>query len=124
MKNFLFFVAGMATMFVIILLIGLINQYEGDGYPGLTIFEKEGSCICRSQLEVFQVLEPNMALVRPSNNIDEMFNFKLLIGDENTHFYDEQKINIPNGKCAKQIGTYQYEAKNGVMKTVPVVEIK
>ena len=124
MKNFLIFVAGMVTMFVIILLIGLVNQYGGDGYPGLTILEEEGACISKSQLEVFQVIEPNMALVRPANNIDEMFNFKLLIGEENSHFYDQQKINIPNGKCVKQIGTYQYEAKNGVMKTVPAVEIK
>ena len=48
----------------------------------------------------------------------------LILGDENTHFYDEQKTIIPNGKCLKQVGTYQYEAKNGVMKTVPAVEIK
>ena len=40
------------------------------------------------------------------------------------HFYDEQKITIPSGKCAKQVGIYQYHTKNGDMKTVPAVEIK
>ena len=43
---------------------------------------------------------------------------------ENSHFYDEQKITIPSGKCAKQVGIYQYHTKNGDMKTVPAVEIK
>lgn len=127
-KNILIFIAGMITMFIIILLIGIVNQYGGDGYPGLTIFEEDGACIdSAKQIEIFQTLEPDIALAHTQKKkydyfVDEIL--VLMLGDENTHFYDKQRIIIPNGKCAKQVGTYQYEAKNGVMKTVPAVEIK
>ena len=129
MKNFLIFIAGMITMFVIILLIGAINQYGGDGYPGLTLFEKEGACISNAkQIKIFQTLEPDIALAHTQKKMDAFLDLDdtliLILGDENSHFYDEQKITIPNGKCAKQVGTYQYNTKNGVMKTVPAVEIK
>ena len=129
MKNFFIFIAGMITMFIIILLIGAINQYGGDGYPGLTIFEKEGACINNAkQIKIFQTLESDLALAHTQKKMDAFLDLDdtlvLILGAENTHFYDEQKITIPNGKCAKQVGTYQYNAKNGVMKTVPAVVIK
>jgi len=31
---------------------------------------------------------------------------------------------MPSGKCAKHIGTYEYRAKNGMDKTVPVVSVE
>jgi hypothetical protein len=46
----------------------------------------------------------------------------LFIADENTHYYDDQIISVPRGKCVRQIGTYQYETKMGY-KTVPAVAI-
>lgn len=129
MKTFLTFIAGMATMLVLVIILGvLFNSLNGDGYPGLTIFEKDGKCIAGArQIKVMQTLEPDMALshakTQPNAIFDENEVLVLLLGDENANFYDDQKINIPKDKCARQVGTFQYEAKNG-MKTVPAVKIK
>ncbi len=128
MKNILIFISGMVTMFVLIILFGAImNPSSNSGYPGLTLFEEEGKCMNAKQLQVMQVIEPNMALshakTRPNEIYDPNEILVLLIGGETTNYYDDQKINVPKGKCVKQIGTYKYEAKMG-MKTVPAVEIK
>ena len=131
-KNIFIFIAGMITTllieFIISFIIGVTSQSNG-GYPGLTLFEKDGACISSTKnIEIFQTLGPDIALAHTKKKLDSSLELDdiliLLLGDENAHFYDKQKITIPKGKCAKQIGTYQYEAKNGVMKTVPAVEIK
>ena len=48
----------------------------------------------------------------------------LLINYDGKSYYDEQKIKIPAGKCARQRGTYQYTTRNDMFKTVPVVVIE
>ena len=129
LKSLLIFIAGMVTMFVIMVVIGIsMNSSNNGNYPGLTLFEEEGKCINAKQLEVMQTLEPNMALSIAKTQPNSLYYpneiLVLLLGDEkNSNYYDDLKINIPKGKCAKQIGTYQYEAKMG-MKTVPAVTIK
>ena len=128
MKNILIFIAGMITMFILIVLFGAItNLSSNSGYPGLTIFEEEGKCTNARQIKIMQTLEPNMALAhaktQPNAIYDENEILVLLLGDEKANYYDDQKINIPKGMCAKQVGTYQYEAKMGI-KTVPAVTIK
>ena len=130
-KNILIFLAGMITTllleFIIGFIIGITNQSNGS-YPGLTLFEQDATCIDAKQIKIFQTLEPNMALARaitkPNAIYDENETLVLIIGDENTHYYDEQKVNISPGKCAKQIGTYQYPTKQEIYKTVPAVKIK
>lgn len=128
LKNILIFIAGMVTMFIITILLGVaINSSNDNGYPGLTIFEEEGKCTSARQIQIMQTIEPNMALAHAKtqpNAIDDPNEILvLLLGDEKTNYYDDQKINIPKGMCAKQVGTYQYEAKMG-MKTVSAVTIK
>lgn len=128
MKNILIFVAGMVTMFIIMILLGVaVNSSNDNGYPGLTIFEEEGKCTSARQIKIMQTLEPDKALAHTKTQPNAIYDpneiLVLLLGDEKTNYYDDQKIDIPKGKCAKQVGTYQYEAKSG-MKTVPVVTIK
>ena len=129
LKNILIFVAGMVTMFILMVLFGLaVNSSSNSGYPGLTIFEEEGKCTGARQIKIMQTLEPNMALAhaktQPNAIYDENEILVLLLGDENASYYDDQKINIPKGMCAKQVGTYQYESRELGMKTVPTVTIK
>ena len=59
-EKFFMFILGMMTMFIIMYLLTSTNVYDESGYTGVTIFEKEGTCIGKEQLEVFQVLNPNM----------------------------------------------------------------
>ena len=127
MKKFLIFIAGfvagiLATI-LIVFLFYVANQPSDDGVLGLTLFPEKGECITiKSEMKVLQVIEPNMALAIASDYRDGMV--VLFINYEGKSYYDEQKIKIPAKKCARQIGTYQYHAKNGMDKTVPAVVIE
>ena len=125
-KNILIFIAGMIATLLLEIFIGIISA--ANNIPGLTLFEKEGSSINAKQIEIFQTIAPNVALAYAKANpyaiYDDNNLFVLILGDENTNYYDDQKINIPRGKSVKQIGTYQYKNAQGIYKTVPAVEIK
>ncbi len=126
LKNILIFLAGMAAMFVIMI---TMVPTPGDGLPGLTLFkdQTQEKVIDAKQIEIFQVIEPNKALADVTNKPYEIYDpdkiLVLIIGDEKTTYYDDEKIDIPEGKCLKQIGIFQYESKSGTQKTVPVVSI-
>ena len=48
----------------------------------------------------------------------------LLVNYEGKSYYNKQKIQVPAKMCARQIGTYQYQTKMEIQKTVPVVVIE
>ena len=134
MKKFLIFIGGFVTgilaTFLVAFLINMKNQ-SNDGLQGLTVFPQKGECITTaSEIDILQVLKPNMALATTvkygeygvRQYSDEIV--VLLINHEGETYYDQQKINIPANKCARQIGTYQYTAKNNDVKTVPAVVIE
>ncbi len=126
MKRFLIFiggfVAGILATLLFAFLISVSNQ-PNNGLLGLTIFPEKGECITtQSEIEVFQVIKPNMALVKADNHFDGIM--ILLINHDGKTYYDNQKIKIPANKCARQIGTYQYTTKIGMDKTVPAVVIE
>ena len=126
MKNvFIFiggFVVGVLATFLVEPSIYVENE-PNDGLIGLTIFPEKGECITKNKIEVFQVLKPNMALATTGKMYDGIV--VLLINYEDKAYYDEQKIQIPANKCARQIGTYQYTTKlHEFKKTVPVVVIE
>lgn len=47
----------------------------------------------------------------------------LIVNDEGKYYYDDQIIEIPEGKVARQVGIYQYPTRNEDVKTVPIIEI-
>jgi hypothetical protein len=102
----------------------IVNKDEK--LTGITLFpkKKEGEIIAKEKeiLKVFQILKPNAALVKAGSFSNEIL--MLLLGDDDDLYYDDQKITIPEGKSAKQVGVYQYNTKNGELKTVPAVKIK
>ena len=127
MNKILIFLAGMATMFMLMVAVGpTTNSTDDNGHPGLKLFEKGGQTIVAKQVRIMQVIKPNMALAHSTEKPDEIYDrdqiLVLLLGDKNTSYYDDQKINIPEGKSLKHVGMFQYEAKSG-SKTVPAVEI-
>ena len=84
------------------------------------MFSETGECIeSTGEIKVFQVLAPDIALARTGDWI-----IVLLINYEGKTYYDKQKITIPDNKCARQVGTYQYTTKDGMGKTVPAVVIE
>ncbi len=126
MKSFLFFiggfVAGILATFLFAYLTSVADK-PNDGLIGLTKFSEKGECVpTKTQLEIFQVLEPNMALAETGNYPDRIM--VLLINYDGKSYYDNQKIIVPSKKCARQIGTYQYMTRMGIGKTVPAVVIE
>ena len=102
----------------------IVNKDEK--LTGITLFpkKKEGETIAKEKetLKVFQILKPNATLVKTGGFPNEKL--MLLIGEDDDLYYDDQKISIPEGKSAKQVGIYQYTTKNGQLKTIPAVKIK
>lgn len=93
------------------------------GLIGLTIFPQKGDCIIsKGEIEIFQVIQPNMALAETGKYPHRII--VLLINHDGKSYYDNQKITVPTKKCARQIGTYQYTTKMGIEKTVPAAVIE
>lgn len=126
MKKFLLvfggFVAGIIGTVIVAYFISSANSPK-DEFTGLTMLSEKGECIrTEGEIEVFQVIKPNIALARTGDYSEGIF--VLLINNDGKTYYDEQKITIPDNKCARQVGTYQYTTKNGMEKTVPAVVIE
>lgn len=125
MKNFLIFIAGFVSGVIFLFLIAVFssgNAGNATNIPGLTLFDQPAEVIDSPSFEVLQVIGNN-ALANAEGNYGLYTGMVVFfIADENVHYYDDQIINVPNGKCVRQIGTYQYETKVGY-KTVPAVVI-
>lgn len=123
MNKFLVFLGGFVTGILVTFFAAYmftIANKPNDGLIGLTIYAETGDCIeIDGQLKVFQVLAPNMALAMAKD-----FLVVLLVNNEGKTYYDDQRIKIPDNKCARQIGSYQYGTASTFQKTVPAVEIK
>jgi hypothetical protein len=147
MKRFLIFIGGFVAGVLATILVGYLlviaNKPIDDGLIGLTVFPEKGECVENTskrkstEIDIFQVVEPNMALGNIKNYTDKKMyggdNYRdydigndvvvLLINYDGKTYYDDQKIDATN-KCIRQIGTYQYTAKIGIEKTIPAVAIE
>ena len=97
-----------------------VNLSKNSGIIGLEMFEEPGEIMDYSQFEVFQVLESGCALANADNTFDATV---FIIPNEKQQFYDNQKILLKNDQCAQRIGTYRYDTKMGIERTVPAVKI-
>ena len=127
MKKFLIFLAGFisgaAVLLGVLLLIAKGVENNSSRIQGLTLFEQPGEVMTAKSYEVLQVVDGGNALANAESSYDTYFGMVVLfLADENTNYYDDQIIKVPQGKCVRQVGTYQYPTKNGY-KTVPAVKI-
>lgn len=133
MKSFLVFLSGFicGVIFLIMFACILVNinssTTDTDADNGITMLEHDGDCVSSNSFEVMEVLENGNALAveKVPFYSDDVFSngiIVLFLADENKSFYDEQKIKVPKGECAVQIGIYKYY--DGTNKTVPIVTIK
>lgn len=123
MKKFWVFILGITTGVVLTMLFaGVSYIFSTGGNSGLNMFEQPGDClVSKSNLKIFQVLEPNAALAMIKDDFSS--GVYLLVNDGDTSYYDDQVIKLPSGKCFKQIGTYQYTTTEDRLKTVPIVQV-
>lgn len=126
-KFILTYVAGIVTGIVLLFIVSFFitkSQAISASNNDVVIFEKPRGIVPGWGFEVMQVLPDGSALATVDDTESgNMGTVVLFIGDENTSYYDGQKINVPSGKVAKQIGTYSYTTRSEINKTVPIVEI-
>lgn len=118
----MFYIAGVLTTLFVLFLIYVGNQPAELGRQGLTMFAEKGDVISTSQLKVFQVLEPNMALAHTSESYNGIV--VLVVNEEGKYYYDDEIIKIPAQKRVRQVGVYKYNTENNFKKTIPVVRVE
>lgn len=112
-------VSGIALTFIVLYLMAGCSSSNGVKY-----FEKPGDCISTNSFKVFQVLDDGVALANEIEEYDLPTGIVvLLINKDGKYYYDDQVIEIPEGKCARQVGVYTYPTKMEIERTVPIVEI-
>jgi hypothetical protein len=122
-----FIVGILATIFSLFVISSATNHDDalasGETLSGLTTLPSKGKCIMKGEkVKIFQTLRPNIALATSGNYQDEIL--ALLVNYDGDIYYDNLEINMPKDKCARQFGTYQYETKDSILKTVPAVIIE
>ena len=125
-KFILTYVAGIVTGCVLLLVIGCIINAKNSSAEkeDIVMFDSPRNAVPGKSFKVVQVLPDGNALASVDNVYDDNFGVVVLfLGDESTSYYDDQKIEIPKGKVAKQIGNYSYMSRMNIEKTVPVVKI-
>jgi hypothetical protein len=147
MKRFLIFiggfVAGVLATIVVGYLLVIAKKPIDYGLIGFTVFPQKGECVKTTskskstEIDILQVVEPNMALGNVKyyterklydNEIYHDYDIEnevmvLLINYDGKTFYDDQKIDVSK-KCMRQIGSYKYTTNMGLEKTVPAVVIE
>lgn len=112
------FVSGIVFLFLVLLIIG--KTYATN--DGMTYFEKPGKCISTKDFEVMQVVGEGYALAREKKGY--VGGILVLVTNENGElYYDDQIIEVPKGKCMRQIGVYEYQTRMETIKTVPIVQV-
>lgn len=124
-KSILIYVGGIVTgiIFTFAFLYLLASRNTNGGYSdNIVLFEKPQQKLNVSSFEIMQVL-PNGNALATVEDFSNLGMVVLFLADNETSYYDDQKINVPSGKFVMQIGTYKYNTANNFEKTVPVIKI-
>lgn len=123
-KFILTYVAGIVTGCIVFFVISCIIVANNSSKDDVVMFDKPRNTVPGKTFKVFQVFSDGSALSSGDDSSGYNLGLNVLfLGDESTSYYDDQKIEIPKGKVARQIGNYSYTTNMGVEKTVPIVEI-
>lgn len=136
MKKWMIFVLGVFVGMIIVGFAGLLkltsetnvsNDIETtmEENDGITMFEDPGEVVKDKSFEVFQVLAKDAALVHGESDIEGVYAgiIYLLMNKSGEYYYDEQIVKVPKGSVARQVGIFQYNTRNDMTKTVPIITI-
>ena len=120
MNKWLIFWGGVVTGVVLTFLFAFFfSTSHSNSNDGITWFEKPGDVIDVKSFTVFQVLDKDAALVNGAfTGI-----VYLLTNEDGKYYYDDELIEVPEGKVARQVGIYQYQTESKFEKTVPIIQI-
>ena len=104
---------GVIVTFVLVGILGIvISANDSNSAENLTFFEEPGEVMSDTSYEVCEVLEDTAAIAYGEK-------LRVLVWQEKGYpYYDRQIINLPKGKCFRQVGIYK-----DVINTLPVVTI-
>lgn len=122
LKYILTYVGGVLTGVVLVfgLLLALGMSQQGQAIvndKNLVLYETPQGIVDGQYFRVIQVL-PNGNALALTNGYGATV---LLLCDESTSYYDDEKVRVPMGMQAVQIGTYRYTNRENFVKTVPVI---
>lgn len=123
-KFVLTYVGGIVTGVVMLFVLGIIVNASQDAAfadDDVVMFDQPRSTVGAREFHILQVL-PNGNALATAEDMDYVGTVVLFLANDATAYYDNQKIIVPVGKCLKQIGSYTYENRQEMIKTVPVVE--
>jgi len=140
MKKWMFYLGGLVTGIVLSLVVSFSikespnkmiktktekeAQIEHEKKDDVTYFNEPGEIFEETKFHVFQVVAKNAALVTAMTSELDLFGTTFAIYNrEGEYYYDNEIITVPKGKAARQMGIYQYRGNDGIIKTVPVIEI-
>ncbi len=128
MKKFVIFLAGIITGVILTILVAYImtNPVEPESNDNITMFKERGNIMEERSFKIFQTIDENHALAS-GVSADKLGLYLgltvMIIGEEDSHFYDEQIIKTTSSKRFYQVGTYKYQAQSGDYKTVPIISL-
>ena len=122
-KFILTYVGGIVTGAILMIVVAYFMSRYNNVDPvdevdqNVELYEKPQQVIKTHKLKVFQVLEDGSALARVEldmeNPDDDNYGLVVLfLSDENSTYYDDQIISVPEGKCLRQVGTYHYMTRH------------
>lgn len=133
MNKFWTFIAGaFSGILLTIVVLFVIDSAKGESsIPGLTTFEEKGPMMEAERYSIIQTLSDSYALAMEISldrfndfdisSLPSMLTPVLLIGDEDSHFYDGLEVKVSKNRRFYQVGTYRYETQSENWKTVPAV---
>ena len=131
-KFILTFVAGLVTGVILVFAFGynvaMSDRNNSSSDNVVQMFDTPKQEIKADEFKIFQVLPDGSALASYDEIISkegyiEYGTVVFFPASNEAAYYDSQIITLPKGKCFKQIGTYRYTTKDGMMKTVPAIDI-
>lgn len=120
---------GIVITVIVLAVIGVAMNAKNDPGTrmtnGMSFFDAPGDIVEPSSVKVFQALGDGAALAECKGDGNYIYTGPnvLLYNEDGQPYYDEQVINVPQGKCFRQVGIYRYPTKGGTDKTVPIVMI-
>jgi len=86
---------------------------------------RNAKCEDIQSFKVFQVLD-RFVLANVCNESDTIYCFGHIVyipKEKGKIYYDDQMIIVKSGECPVYVGTYKYQTRDGLLKTVPIVKI-
>lgn len=117
------FLSGVIVTIIVLVIIGLARQNNGN-LTGAKMFDEPGKVVNEKSFKVLQVIHDNAALVYGKDQYGDYWGTLYLItNNNNRYYYDDEIIEVPKGKCVRQLGIYKYQTKSEDYKTVPIIGI-